>query len=310
MYHSIYFGKFSRTWKNTWNDWFLVPKERPSFAPPKRKTRFLEVPGASTGALDLSNYPQRYSLYENRQGSWTFIVVNPTYEQGENNNIPWYELVGQIQSYLQGSDPCVRAVLEDDPEWYYEGTFDVTGYSTGDNYSEITISYNVKPYKWYYLSADGVSYDPTGELPGRTLDERLNFHIQIPEHTKVHIYLSEDVEGYEEWEEMDLYERNASANKFMIIKDFIGDAPIYPTLNHTAYSGDKMVWHMDYKERGTKTYKRREVFDQMNTDEKSKSFLITNRADLVNSNFLFDNEDENYPGYMINMVFDFRKGVL
>ena len=131
MYHSITFGE-----KNTWDDWHLVPSSRPLFAPPAVKSKYVEIPGAN-GAIDLTDALTGAPLFENRQGSIDFIVVNG---YGE-----WQERYSEILMYLHGKK--MRAVLEDDPGYYYEGRFALDEWRSEPNWSSVTISYNVYPYK-------------------------------------------------------------------------------------------------------------------------------------------------------------------
>ena len=70
MYHSITFGD-----KNTWDDWHLIPSTRPLVNPPSRKKNTVDIPGAD-GSLDLSNVVSGHPVYENRSGSFEFIVEN------------------------------------------------------------------------------------------------------------------------------------------------------------------------------------------------------------------------------------------
>lgn len=131
MYHSITFGE-----KNTWDDWRLIPSSRPLFSPPEVKVASLEIPGTS-GNLDMSELYGRI-LYGNRKGSFNFIV--------ENDFRPWEEAYSDIMGYLHGKR--MTAVLEDDPEYYYEGRFKVSQWDSGKNWSTITIDYEVEPYKY------------------------------------------------------------------------------------------------------------------------------------------------------------------
>ena len=48
-------------------------------------------------------------------------------------------------AYLQGKK--LKMVLEDDPSYYYEGRFIVTNQISDPNYTTISISYDVGPYK-------------------------------------------------------------------------------------------------------------------------------------------------------------------
>lgn len=129
--HSITFGD-----KNTWDDWHLVPKKRPSFNMPKFKTHIIDIPGAD-GVIDLSTALTGFPTFGNREGSWEFMVLNG---YGE-----WYDRYSEIASYLHGQK--FRAVLEDDLAFYYEGRFEVGDYKSEKDWSTLEIKYNVDPYK-------------------------------------------------------------------------------------------------------------------------------------------------------------------
>ena len=131
MYHSINFGE-----KNTWSDWHLVPSSRPVFNPPSLKERYLDIPGGD-GAIDLTEALTGYPVFNNRTGSLEFIVMNDYW--------PWTEAYSTICDYLHGRK--MRAVLEDDSEYYYEGRFKVNRWKSDKAYSLITIDYTVAPYK-------------------------------------------------------------------------------------------------------------------------------------------------------------------
>lgn len=131
MYHSITFGA-----KNTWDDWHIVPSSRPVFDPPKVKKKTMDIPGGN-GLLDLSEALTGYPVFGNREGSFEFIVMN-------DFNV-WSELYSEISDYLHGR--VLEAVLEDDPEYYYEGRFAVDKWKSDKNYSTISIGYSVSPYK-------------------------------------------------------------------------------------------------------------------------------------------------------------------
>ena len=106
MYHSLTIGN-----KNTYSDWYLVPDGRLSIAPPSVKTTFVEVPGGS-GSLDLSQLLTSYPLYKNREGELKFHVLN-------DKPYTWSELYHEIVNSIHGKK--LKIVLEDDPDYYYEG---------------------------------------------------------------------------------------------------------------------------------------------------------------------------------------------
>lgn len=139
MYHSITFGE-----KNTWNDWHLVPSSRPVFNPPSVKTKTLDIPGGD-GVIDLTESLTGYPVYNNREGSIEFIVLND-YCQLVTTHEEWYEIYSNIMDYLHGQS--MKAILEDDKQYYYIGRFTVNSWKSDKDYSKIVIDYSVEPYKW------------------------------------------------------------------------------------------------------------------------------------------------------------------
>lgn len=142
--HSITFGD-----KNSWDDWHLVSQVRPSFSPPKQKTKYLEIP-YSDGSLDISQSLTGYPVFDNREGSFEFIVVNGFGD--------WVDRYHEIMAYLNGR--TMRAILEDDPEYYYEGRFWVDEWNSSSPWSTIKINYLVEPYKWFKWPSTGWLWDP------------------------------------------------------------------------------------------------------------------------------------------------------
>lgn len=145
MYHSVTFGE-----ANTWDDWRLVPTSRPLFNPPPQKVKTLDVPGGN-GVIDLSQSLTGYPVFQNRTGSIEFVVIN--------NFKPWHMAYSDIMDYLHGQN--MRAILEDDPEYFYEGRFTVNSWKSDKDNSKIAIDYDVGPYKWSILSStDDWLWDP------------------------------------------------------------------------------------------------------------------------------------------------------
>ena len=137
-YHSITIGE-----KNTWDDWHLVPTSRPLVNPPEVKTNYIELPGGD-GMLDLTTALTGRPTYGNRTGSWEFLVMNG-YQA-------WHTLYSEIMIYLHGKE--LRAVLDDDPNYFYLGRFSVNSWKSSKDWSSITIDYNVGPYKKSILGSD------------------------------------------------------------------------------------------------------------------------------------------------------------
>lgn len=151
MYHSIIFGS-----KDTWVDWCLFPSSRPVFNPPLPKTTFVDLPGAD-GQLDLTTALTGDVAYNDRTGSLEFIVDNG--QLSDYNPKTWAKLYSEIMDYLHGK--LLKATLEDDPLYYYEGRFSVNNWKSDPHNSKITIDYTVKPYKLEkWSSLDDWEWDP------------------------------------------------------------------------------------------------------------------------------------------------------
>lgn len=135
----IYYGDHSITFDDmhTWNDWKLAPTSKPTFAPPKFKTKLVTIDGAS-GVLDLSTSLTGYPTYENSEGTWEFLWDA---ERGGD----WAEAYTRIMSYLHGRTR--RAILDDDPNYFREGRFTIGKYEAGEHDVKFEIAYSVSPYK-------------------------------------------------------------------------------------------------------------------------------------------------------------------
>lgn len=150
--------------KNTYDSWFLIPTSRPHVVPPSPKNRTVDVPGMN-GVADFSTALTGYPLYNNRSGSWEFMIDHWNDNYSEN----WQQIYSSIMDWLQGKKDYI-CILEDDQSWYYKGKFTVSGFNSGDKYSTITISYDLYPYKRAaFMSDDRWLWDPfdfdTGVIP-------------------------------------------------------------------------------------------------------------------------------------------------
>lgn len=135
-YHSVIFGD-----KNTWDDWHLIPSARPVFAVPSQKVVTVDIPGAD-GIIDLSTALTGKPTFNNREGSFNFIVMLDL-SYGE-----WQDRYSEILNTIHGKS--VRIILEDDPEWFYQGRVAVNVWSSPSDGSgsTVTIDYSVDPYKY------------------------------------------------------------------------------------------------------------------------------------------------------------------
>ena len=124
---------------NTWKSWHMAPKSRPFVVAPKVKTEYVDVPGAD-GALDYTEVLTGRPRYANRTGQWDFIVDNGL------DYVEWCKLYSDILKKLHGKY-FDTIVLEDEPEYKWQGRLSVTGQFGNKDYSSVTIQYNLDPYK-------------------------------------------------------------------------------------------------------------------------------------------------------------------
>lgn len=124
--------------KHTYSDWYLIPTSRPCIQPPNPKTQVVDVPGAN-GVTDLSRSLTGYPVFMNRTGSNEYMIENDKWPK-------WIDPLTEVTNKLNGQH--LRMYFEDDePEYYYVGTWSVTNYQAGEVYSTLNIEYDLFPYK-------------------------------------------------------------------------------------------------------------------------------------------------------------------
>lgn len=155
MDHSITFGdgtlvdgKF--VGKNTWKDWHLIPTSRPVLAQAGVSTNFVDIPGRRDGPIDMTEYLTGGIVYGPRSGKLEFIV--------DNDHEWWETLRMKITDYLHGQK--MRMVLNDDPDYYYEGRFTLEEWRSDASNSSVVIGYAVGPYKYYVRAGMNWKWDP------------------------------------------------------------------------------------------------------------------------------------------------------
>lgn len=145
-YHSVNFGD-----KNSWDDWYLIPASRPEFREPEGKSQWMDIPGHVHNKRDITYAVVPYPTYKNRTGSFTFIV--------DNDHGNWADRYNEIGNYLHGKR--MRCILDDDPNFFYEGLFKINQWQSNKDWSQIVIDYNVDPYKKEVVgSLDDWLWDP------------------------------------------------------------------------------------------------------------------------------------------------------
>lgn len=165
MYHSLNITTFPGRGSgslsfNTYKDFYLVPTSLPVINPPTVKTKNVDIPGAN-GVIDLTESLTPFPVYGNRTGSLEFAVLNNRSawynlyktihgvksDQAIDNESAWTSLYSDIVNKLHGRK-C-QIILEDDPEWYYEGRLAVNSWKSSNNgqWPIVTLDYTLYPYK-------------------------------------------------------------------------------------------------------------------------------------------------------------------
>jgi len=122
---------------NSLRDWGLALTTQPTFQTPPTKTKYLDLPGGN-GVIDLTTAITGYPVYGDRTGSFTFVAPVPQAQ--------WQPLLSEIAEALHGQ--AVRIILDDEPDWYYEGRVALDIDACERQYATVVINYDVGPYKW------------------------------------------------------------------------------------------------------------------------------------------------------------------
>lgn len=166
MYHSANINGI-----NTYDDWHIIPTSPLRVSMPPVREQYIELIGAN-GDFDLSESLTGYPLYQNRTGSWEFLVLNSY--NGVSNFDP-SKLYSEIAYMVHGRKS--KIVFEDDPEYYYSGRLSLGDWSSDPNNSTITINYNLDPYK-YELQDAATKYEDVFKfysISGNNIEIPINF---------------------------------------------------------------------------------------------------------------------------------------
>lgn len=202
--HSLLIGDFvngvydqENGFLDTWSDLHLIPASRPVIAPPKVRENYIEVPGAH-GSVDLTDILIGRPLYENRTGSFDFYVdhTNEEYDR-------WDYAYDKLLNLLNGFKK--KIILKDSPSYYYEGRLSVNAWETDKLASQITLDYNVQPFKrMLWQTTDEWLWDPFDFVHGTIPPSRDKF-VQTVEY-------------------------NSRSDTVTLEQDFMGTLPVIPTI--------------------------------------------------------------------------------
>lgn len=112
-----------------------------AIAIPTQKRNTLQIPGKN-GQIDLSTVLTKVPVYDNRSGSFEFVVDN-NYPNESGN---WADKYEAIVNALHGRRMKVQLV--DDPGWYYIGNIQVGEWKATHPWASVTINYDLEPYKY------------------------------------------------------------------------------------------------------------------------------------------------------------------
>lgn len=135
MYHSITFIDENGVSKNTWDDWFMIPTDRPSFVYPKREIQISENPIEDGFGYDATQSLTGQYTVGLSEGTLTFAV--------DNGHANWVDRYSELLTFLHGKR--LKAILEDEPDIYYEGRFKIM-WSSEPDWSKVQISYSINKY--------------------------------------------------------------------------------------------------------------------------------------------------------------------
>jgi hypothetical protein len=136
MYHSVTIGDY-----NLYDTWGLVPEEAPIIAPPEFDPETLDQP-LGNGNINLYTIIPEASVFGNREGDITFLIL---WDWGLDSDCIFHALITDLLTAIHGKRK--RLILEDDPDWYYEGRFEVTDIQNEEGHPKLTISYVLDSFK-------------------------------------------------------------------------------------------------------------------------------------------------------------------
>ncbi len=135
--------------KHTWEDWGLILKVKPDIAFPETKTKYIDITGGN-GQIDLTSLLTYDTKYDNRVGSFVFSSIRPRDH--------WNTLKSEIANFLHGQR--VKMILDEDPDYYWMGRFTLNEWLSDKKIGELTIDYNLEPYKYeMFTSVEDYEWD-------------------------------------------------------------------------------------------------------------------------------------------------------
>ena len=111
----------------------MIPASRPYVALGEPSVLQVPIPGTSK-RVDITDYSPGGLIFGGRTGSWEFYIDHSKWPS-------WVDAESTIREYIHGGTFLIN--LKDDPNIAYKGVLTVSGYVAGQNYSKITIQYDL-----------------------------------------------------------------------------------------------------------------------------------------------------------------------
>lgn len=166
--HSITFIRINDDLsKNTWNDFYLVPSEKPYVDPPKPEFKYVNLP-RSNKIIDLTESLTGTVDYEASEGSWKFYIDHERYSN-------YHTILEELGKFFDGT--MFRIIIDDEPGADYTGTVSVESYDPENNYSTVTLAYSLN---WYVEDTipDISNDDPVIKIP--RIGSKSDYYTRIP----------------------------------------------------------------------------------------------------------------------------------
>lgn len=123
--------------KHSYRTWKMLLASKPIISPPKPKTKLIQVPGTNA-VIDLTETLTGGEVkYEPRGIRCVFYVVGGRQK--------WPSVYSAVLNEVHGKR--MKIIMDDDPNWYYEGRVSVDEFDSDESSATIVITAEVEPYK-------------------------------------------------------------------------------------------------------------------------------------------------------------------
>lgn len=132
--------------RRTWEDWHIIPTTMPIVARTQPKMNYQST-YAAQGGIDMTDAVLGYPVYERREGSWEFSIIN-SYVDINGQTVQTLQsdlLITKIMEIINGRP--LYMVLDDDPDFFYYGRFWIEDVKRSETLTGVVIKYSLNPWK-------------------------------------------------------------------------------------------------------------------------------------------------------------------